>query len=333
MASYGYLLPTRGVVFASDDTAELTARVHADVIDAARRAEALGYGSVWVGDSVLAKPRLEPLSTLAAVATATDAVELGTAVYLPNLRHPVNVAHQAATVDRLSGGRLSLGVGVGVRPPEREEMEQLGVPYERRGAMLDETLEVLEALWSGEPVSHDGEFVSLDEASIGFSPATRPAIHVASAAFDPEKGFPRTIRERIRTHADGWLPIALDPDTYRAGLEHVRSFLAEADRDPDALTPGYYVDVVVADSESAALEEARTFLRGYYGGLAGYDRGGDEALSDEAVRERGVFGTPDRVARRLGEFVDAGVERFVVRFTATDQRDQLRRFVPVMDDV
>lgn len=70
----------------------------------------MGYRSVWVGDSVLAKPRLEPLSTLAAVATATSAVELGTAVYLPVLRHPIHVAHATATVDQLSGGRLSLGL-------------------------------------------------------------------------------------------------------------------------------------------------------------------------------------------------------------------------------
>lgn len=331
MVSYGYLLPTRGVVFSSDDAAELTARIHADVVAAARRAESLGYGSVWVGDSVLAKPRLEPLSTLAAIATATDAIELGTAVYLPNLRHPVNVAHATATVDQLSGGRLSLGVGVGVRPPEREEMEQLGVPYERRGAMLDEALDVITELWSGEPVSHDGEFFSLEAASIGFSPATRPSIYVASAAFDPERGFPRTIRDRLRTHGDGWLPIALDPGTYRAGLENLRTFVADAGRAPDAIDPGYYVDVAVADTEAAALEEARAFLRGYYGEQVSYDEG--ETLSDEVVRERGVFGTPDQVSERLGEFVDAGVERFVVRFTATDQRDQLRRFASVIDDV
>lgn len=327
MPQYGCLLPTRGVVFSSDDRTELAARVEADVVGLAQRAESLGYDAVWVGDSVLAKPRLEPLSTLAAVAGGTDAVELGTAVYLPALRHPVNVAHQTATVDQLSGGRLSLAVGVGVRPPERREMEQLGVEFERRGAVLNETLDVVTALWSGEPVTYDGEFHSLDEASIGFSPSTDPDIYVASAAFNPEKGFPRPIRHRLRTHGDGWLPIAMEPDVYEAGLRNIRSFM------PDGyVTPGYYIDVVVADSEAAGLEEAREFLRGYYTEeqLSYTD---DEAFSDEMIRKRGVFGPPETVAARLGEFVDAGAERFVVRFTAQNQREQLRRFRSIADDL
>jgi alkanesulfonate monooxygenase SsuD/methylene tetrahydromethanopterin reductase-like flavin-dependent oxidoreductase (luciferase family) len=330
MPSYGCLLPTRGVVFSSDDRTELTARVEADVVGVAERAEALGYESVWIGDSVLAKPRLEPLSTLAAIAAATDGINLGTAVYLPNLRHPVNVAHQTATVDQLSGGRLSIGVGVGVRPPERREMEELGVDYSRRGAILDEGLEVITSLWSGEEVSYDGEFYSLDEASIGFQPAVDPKIYVASAAFNPEKGFPRSIRNRIRTHGSGWLPIAMDPDVYGAGLENVRSFMADTDRGADAIDPGYYIDVVVDDSEEAALDEARAFLKGYYTEeqLSYAD---DETFSDEKVQERGVFGTPEQVAQHIGEFVDAGAERFVVRFTAANQREQLHRFQDVVD--
>lgn len=110
MVSFGCLLPTRGVVSRSEDRTELAARASTDIVELARIAESMGYRSVWVGDSVLAKPRLEPLSTLAAVATATSAVELGTAVYLPVLRHPIHVAHATATVDQLSGGRLSLGL-------------------------------------------------------------------------------------------------------------------------------------------------------------------------------------------------------------------------------
>jgi alkanesulfonate monooxygenase SsuD/methylene tetrahydromethanopterin reductase-like flavin-dependent oxidoreductase (luciferase family) len=179
-------------------------------------------------------------------------------------------------------------------------------------------------------VSYDGEFYSIDEASIGFSPATDPGIYVASAAFDPEKGFPRSIQNRICTHGDGWLPIAMDPETYASGLETIRTFTADAGRGADAFDPAYYIDVVVADSETEALDQAREFLRGYYTDeqMAYAD---DAAFSDEKITERGVFGTPEQVAAFLCEFVDAGVERFVVRFTARDQRDQLRRFRSVRD--
>ncbi len=87
VTTFGYLLPTRGIVFSSTSTMELTARASADIVALAQRAESLGYDSAWVGDSVLAKPRFEPLVTLGAVAAATDSIGIGTAVYLPVLRH------------------------------------------------------------------------------------------------------------------------------------------------------------------------------------------------------------------------------------------------------
>lgn len=327
MTTFGYLLPTRGTVFSSSSATELTARASADVVGLATRAESLGYESAWVGDSVLAKPRFEPLVTLGAVAAATDSIELGTAVYLPVLRHPVHVAHATATLDQLSGGRLSLGVGVGVRPPEREEMRQLGIDDGARGAMLNEALAIVSGLWGGTAIDHDGDHYTLENASIGFEPARKPPIYVASAAFDPSTGFPRTIRRRLAEHGDGWLPIAMPPEAYAAGLDHIRDAIEGTDRAP--LTPGYYIDVVLADSESAALEDAREFYRNYYGEQVTYQS--DDVLSDEAIRKRGAFGPPDAVEARLAEYVEAGAERFVVRFPTSEQRRQLRAFASIAE--
>ncbi len=331
MTTFGYLLPTRGTVFSSSSTAELTARAHADIIGLAQRAESLGYRSAWVGDSVLAKPRFEPIVTLSAVAAATDSIELGTAVYLPVLRHPVNVAHATATLDQLSGGRLSLGVGVGVRPPEREEMRQIGIDPKSRGARLNEALSVITSLWEGSPVDHDGEFYTLQGASIGFKPARKPPIYVASAAFDPSTGFPQTIQRRLMEHGDGWLPIAMSPDTYAAGLTHINDSLEEADRPTESITPAYYLDVIVSDSDAAAIDEARTFYHNYYGEQVSYNSEG--GLSDADVKKRGVFGTAETVESLLGEYMDAGVERFVVRFPTADQRSQLHEFASIADSV
>lgn len=330
MPDHGVLLPTRGVVIGSDGPAELATRVRADVVDLAARAEALGYDSVWVGDSVLAKPRLEPLSTLAAVATRTDAVGLGTAVYLPALRDPVHVAHGTATLDQLSGGRLSLGVGVGVRPAERAEQAQLGVPFERRGAILDESLAAVERLWTGEPVDFDGEFVSLEGATIGFGPVEPPPVYVASAAFDPAEGFPPRIRDRLATRAGGWLPIATSPASYAAGLERAREAVATAGRDPAGLSAAYYQDVVVAETEAAGLERAREFLVQYYGADSPAYRP-DGALDDDQIRRRGAFGPPSAVRAHLDRYVDAGVETFVTRFPSLDQRGQLRAYAQLLD--
>ncbi|MEF8800283.1 MAG: LLM class flavin-dependent oxidoreductase [Halolamina sp.] len=330
MVQFGILLPTRGVVQTSSDRTELTARTHSEVVELATRAEQYGFDGVWVGDSILAKPRLDPFTTLSAVAVATDSVDLGTAVYLPNLRHPISVAHQTATLDQLSGGRLALGVGVGGGPAVRREYDQMGVSFTQRGAILDETLDVVRALWSGKSVDYDGTFVQLSDASISFQPARDPPVYVASKAFDPSEGFPRSIRERIAAHADGWLPsapfspdISYSPEMYAAGLEQVRGFVADADRNPEAIDPAYYLDVVVAETERKALDQAREFIETYYTGV--------DTLTDEQVRQRGVFGPPQQVRERIHEYTEAGVRTLVIRFTAHHQHEQLNRLSRVIN--
>jgi alkanesulfonate monooxygenase SsuD/methylene tetrahydromethanopterin reductase-like flavin-dependent oxidoreductase (luciferase family) len=224
---------------------------------------------------------------------------------------------------------LRLGVGVGVRPTEREEQEALGRDFEQRGRRLDETLDLLDSLWTGEAVTYEGETVSLDDAGIGFGPLSTPEVYVASAAFDPAKGFPRTVRERIGAHADGWLPISMSPESYAAGLDAARDELRESGRNPDSLDPAFYQDVVVADTEEAALAQARDFLTSYYPPeeltyLL------EDSFSDEQIRRRGVFGPPEMVREHLDRYAEAGVETFVTRFPATDQREQLRRFRDVL---
>lgn len=323
MSTFGYLLPTRGSVLGSEDGQTLAAKTAADVIGLARRAETLGFGSVWVGDSVLAKPRHDPLSTLAAVATATDAVGLGTAVHLPVLRHPVHVAHRTATVDQLSGGRLQWGVGVGRGSDVESEYGNLGVPFGERGRRLDELLDAVTALWSGEPVDYDGEFYRLSDASVGFPPASEPPIYLATSAFDPEDGVPGPIEDRLVSHGSGWLPITLSPAAYADGLAAIRSALDDAGRSSDPFDAAMYLDIVIDEDEERAIGTAREFYEGYYAAW-------DHPLSDEAVRDIGVYGPAETVAAAIDEYEDAGVETFVVRFTAPDQRTQLRRFADLV---
>jgi len=108
----GLLLPSREALLWADSNLGL-------LVDAAKVAEEAGYDSVWVGDSLLARPRGEPLALLGAIAGATKRVTLGTAVLLPLLRNPVLAAHQLATVDRISNGRVVAGVGPGAELPAR----------------------------------------------------------------------------------------------------------------------------------------------------------------------------------------------------------------------
>ena len=152
MPKLGYLLPTREQIMEGRPDA-------ASLLALAVRAEALGYDSVWVGDSVLARPRHDPLTLLAGVAGRVPRVALGTAVLLPALRNPVLLAHQVATLDQVSEGRFILGVGIARDVPNiRAEFAACGVPFEKRVGRMMEGLRLCRALWSGEAVDWDGRW-------------------------------------------------------------------------------------------------------------------------------------------------------------------------------
>src|SRR6202163_1290016 len=156
----GYLLPTREQVMEGrPQTAPLLAL--------AERAESLGFDSIWVGDSLLARPRPGPLTRLAAVAARTKNAGLGTAVLLPALRNPVVLAQQIATLDQISQGRYILGVGIASDVPNiRAEFTAAGVPFEKRVGRMLEGLRLCRELWTGKPVNWNGRW-GMEDATLG----------------------------------------------------------------------------------------------------------------------------------------------------------------------
>lgn len=323
MVDFGYLLPTRGSVLSSETPETLSAKANADIIGLAGRAEALGYASVWVGDSVLARPRFEPLTTLAAVGAATSSVDLGTAVYLPFLRHPIHVAHLTATVDQITGGRLTLGIGVGSKQPDVEsEAANLGVPIEQRGPRTDAILEALTELWSGRPCNFDGPFYQFQNASIGFRPVRKPPVYLPTGSYDPQRGLPAGLESRIVRFADGCLPNAISPDRYGQSLQHINSLLRDAGRTMASFDRGLYLDVVINEDESTAITDAQEFYSRYYAGRS--------VPSEEQIKERGAFGPPAHVLETIEAYIAAGAETIVVRFATQAQRANLRDFADII---
>jgi probable F420-dependent oxidoreductase len=143
-----------------------------ETIRESERAEAAGFDSVWLGEhhnNALLYPT--PLLGLAAIAGRTHRVRLGTGVLLLPLHHPLAVAEQAAMVDVISGGRLILGVGAGYAP---EEFAAFGVPLSERGSRLDEAVPLIQRLWSGETVSHEGRHYRITSATVSPRPVQRP---------------------------------------------------------------------------------------------------------------------------------------------------------------
>ncbi|MDX8035476.1 TIGR03619 family F420-dependent LLM class oxidoreductase [Lentzea sp. BCCO 10_0856] len=182
-------------------------------------AERLGYDSLWVSDRMLlpTHPRdrypshdgvvppeytrfLDPLVVLTAAATVTSKARLGTSTLNALWHPPALLARTLTTIDQLSGGRLDVGIGLGW---SRDEYEAAGVPWGGRGARLDETLDVLKAVWTGDPVAHNGKLWTVPESVVDVKPVQRPHPPVLLAAFTP-RGLARIARK-----ADGWLGVGL----------------------------------------------------------------------------------------------------------------------------
>lgn len=293
----GYLLPTRESVMEGRPEA-------APLLALAERAEALGYDSVWVGDSVLARPRHDPLTLLAAVAARTRRVELGTAVLLPALRNPVLLAHQVATLDQISEGRVILGVGIASDVPNiRTEFEAAGVPFERRVGRMMEGLRLCQALWSGEPVTWEGRW-TVKDGVLGPVPHRPggPPIWVG--------GSVPAVIERVGRHFDGWFPNGPNPAKFTEMWTQMQSCARDAGRDPGKLTGAIYLTVAIDDDTARANERVDRFLASYYGGRP------------DVIRKRQpCYAGPREGAREwLAAYAAAGVEHFVLRFAGEHER-------------
>src|SRR5882724_4486043 len=238
MPKLGYLLPTRErTMGGQEETAPLLAL--------AERAERLGFDSIWVGDSLLARPRHDPLTLLAAVAARTRKAALGTAVLLPALRNPVVLAHQLATLDQISEGRLVLGAGIASDVPNiRAEFEAAGVPFEGRVGRMMEGLRLARALWTGKPVDWDGRW-RVEGGVLGPTPHRPggPPIWLA--------GSVRPAFERAARHFDGWFAN--------------EASLREAGRDDDKFVAAMYLTLAIDEDAGRAEQRIDAFLEHYYG--------------------------------------------------------------------
>ncbi len=293
----GYLLPTREAVMQGrPQTAPLLAL--------AERAESLGYDGVWVGDSLLARPRHDPLTLLAAVAARTRKVAVGTAVFLPALRNPVVLAHQLATLDRISEGRLVLGAGIATDVANiRAEFAAAGVPFEGRVGRMMEGLRLARALWTGQPVDWHGRW-PVEAGVLGPTPHRPggPPIWLA--------GSVRPALERAARHFDGWFANEPDLARWTAQWREVQQILREAGRDPGHFAAANYVTLALDEDADRAEQRIDRFLENYYGQPAAVMR-----------RRQATFaGPPAATAEWLRGYAEAGASDLIVRFTGEHER-------------
>ncbi len=305
----GLLLPTRGLLLRGKqpDNADRILRI-------GERVEEAGLDSIWVGDSLVAKPRLEPLSTLGALAARTSRVRLGTAVLLPALRHPVLMAQTMATVDLISRGRLVIGAGVGgaFNDEQKGEWAAAGVDPKRRARRFEEVVEVAKGLGSGEPHTHEGRHFELESVRM-LPAATQPEGIPWLLATHYRAGQPAQI-ERAARIGDGIIAISDTPTEFAEVIAQVDAKAEEYGRDTSNRENVFYMTVNLKEDESEAKAEAEDWLMRYYGANIWGSRWGP-------------FGGIQNVADRMAAYSEAGADTVVVRFASFEPERQLDTFL------
>jgi len=304
----GALIPTRGAVMQSARRPPVD-----EGWTMARLADRAGYDAVWVGDSVVAKPRLEPLTTLAYIAGITTRVRLGTAVLLPALRHPVVLAQQIANVDQISHGRLVLGLGVGWSLPSAErEWAACGADHKRRVRRLEEHVETWRMFWRGEPLTHTGSDYELVEHTIGPLPWNSEGPPVLITAGNRGELLPAQF-DRFARLGDGIITTYLHAEECRTVRERAEEALARWGRSVPDFPLCVYTTVRMENDVATAERVTTEFLATYYGG---------------GVHSRGTMGLgpADAVLTALRRYAAFGVTDLCIRFVGDDQLPQMERF-------
>jgi len=223
------------------------------LVGLAERAEALGFDSVWTHDHVFnvghvfdrigGRPYYEPLTLLTFVAARTRRVRLGTSVLVLPYHNPVRLAKAAATLDVLSGGRLVMGVGVGLI---EKEMRAMGSPYAERGAFTDEAIAVMRTLWAQDDPKFDGKYSKFDGMKFSPKPRQKPIPIVIGGVSRP------AIRRAARL-GDGWQPLGMAPEALGQGIASLREEARAAGRDAATIPISIAMSLAAARAGRHAL--------------------------------------------------------------------------------
>ncbi len=323
-ASFGLIVPNRAVILGA-----VTAK---DLVDLATQGEASGaFDTVWVGDSLLAKPRLESVTLLSALATVTTKVRLGVGCMATFAhRHPVLLAQQWASLDVLSNGRAWLVVCLGgpdeAGAAQALEHAAMGIQARERIGRLEEGMVILRKLFHDKKVSHHGRFYQFDGVTLEPSPVQNPCpIWIASnptgltwrgGASASEPVIERSFR-RVARYADGWMTNKVTPAQFRQQWARITALACEEGHDPATLWSALYHNININEERQAALAESKTFLDKYY----------SANFSPSFVEGWTAAGSPKQCIEELQAYFDAGVQHVSLRLTSWDQRGQLKRFL------
>ncbi len=311
---FGLTLPNRGVVIGATTVPEM--------LEMAEWAENAGWDSVWVGDSIFAKPRLDALVLLGALAARTKRVRLGPACFASTpLRNALTLAYQWTSLDLMSGGR-TIFVACQGQPEQwggafEQEFRIFGVEPSSRMGRMEEAIEIMRLTSSRERVDYDGQYNKFRDVTVLPRPIQQPIpIWVVSNPDLKKKQNAERGYRRVARLGDGWMTTFKPPAEVRQSIEMIRGYAGKEGRTlPDDFEVCIYYNINVNEDRDGAIEESKRFLDSYYG--VNYHR--------EYLESWVAMGAPAECVRKIREYFDAGATTITLRLTGYDQKHQFKR--------
>ena len=268
------------------------------LIDYGVRVEQLGYESIWVWDHILLGvdpyfPILDSLSVLTAVAAHTERIRLGTGILVLPARNPVVLAKQLSTIDHISNGRLTLGVASGWY---KREFDAIGVPFHKRGNIMDQNLDILTRLWQEDSVTGSYPPYELAEAVMSPKPVQKPRPPILIG------GYVDRVLKRAGVVGDGWLTYYYTPEGFAKSWDKVRRFAEEAGRDPDTLRSINQLPIYIGKSRDDVKDLMQEWLTTEW----------DFAGWSDSTAASAVIGTVDDCIEQLQAHLDVGVQQITL---------------------
>ncbi len=309
--SFGFTLPQRGVFFGIASWPEM--------LNLAQEAERSGaFDSIWVGDSVMAKPRPESIALLGALSAATERVKLGVGCMASfPIRDPIVFALQWATLDLISNGRMWLAACTGIVAGGVSAREGAiwGISDGQRGNRMAENIEICRRLWSENNVNFKGKYRSFEDVTITPQPIQQPCpIWIAA---NPAPLAAEAPMRRVAKIADGWMTVQMFPKMFAGNWACLSDALRAEGRDPASFGNIEYHNININPDRDAALAESQRFLDAYYGPV----------FAPEMVASWTAAGTPEQCAAHLRDLANDGAKAITLRITSWDQKGQFERLV------
>lgn len=268
-----------------------------NVLNFAKKCETMGLDCMWTIDRI-AYDNLEPLTLLAAAAGATQKIRIGTSVLLPGLRHPALLAKTLATLDFISNGRLTVGVGFGSRENDFTAVE---VPFEGRGNRAVECVQLMKRLWTEENVTHMGKFFNVQNLSLGPRPIQKP-IPIFTG------GSAEISLKRAGAWANGFICGSSAIPEFSTTWEKIAQHARAAGRNPNDIEKAGLTFMAINDDMAKAAETLNNYVMRYYGRLRG------------DLANTSLVGSAAAVAERIEEFLSRGLDTLIIGVADPDPK-------------